>query len=45
MRHIVAKDKLHDMIHTETSAPIGAWEGKIEITTDQPTNQPTERPT
>ena len=27
----------------KTSAPIGAWEVKLKIMTDQPTDQPTDR--
>ena len=30
-------------IHRETSAPIEAWEVKLEIMTDRPTDQPTNR--
>ena len=31
-----------DRVKNKTSAPIGAWEVKLEIMTDRPTDQPTD---
>ena len=32
-------------MYIQTSAPIGAWEVKLEIMTDRPTHRPTDRHT
>ena len=32
-------------MYIPTSAPIGAWEVKLEIMTDRPTHRPTDRHT